>query len=264
MSKPSVKGTKPRPFIVGTSVIGQSHRSKGLPCQDHCAYLTALNFPRAKSRAVIALADGLGSADRSLEGASCAVLSALEEVRTSFLTTTRAVPDPRPLIIRAAHQARKCLDDEASRARLSLRAYACTLILVLISGPSVAIGHIGDGGVVILQHEDYILASAPHRGEYVNEVVPLTSDCWEESFRMTPWMGSTFAVAAFTDGCQGAVLTRQGPDHVPYVPFFSPLFQYIADSSSHDAVVGDITRLLSSPRMGMVSPDDKTLAVAIL
>jgi hypothetical protein len=217
-----------------------------------------------KSQAVIALADGLGSAGRASEGASCAVVSALEEARASFLTSPRVVPDPRPLLTRAARQARKNLEEEALRARLPIREYACTLILVLINGPSVAIGHIGDGGVVLLQYDDYILASAPHRGEYVNEVVPLTSDRWEESFRMTPWIASASAIAAFTDGCQGAVLTRQGPDHVPYVPFFSPLFRYIASSSNHDAVVRDISQLLSSPRMGVVSPDDKTLVVAIL
>src|SRR5205823_1951909 len=69
--------------ILGASVAGTSHRSRGLGCDDANAYRLL-----ADGTAILAVADGAGSASRAAEGAACAVRSALLRVESGLQEST--------------------------------------------------------------------------------------------------------------------------------------------------------------------------------
>src|SRR5258706_16473770 len=80
--------------LLGASVTGTSHTKSGLPCQDAHAYREVAGC------ALLVVADGAGSAQRSAEGAQCATqaaVSALAAALTGGLAARlHLFPDPFP------------------------------------------------------------------------------------------------------------------------------------------------------------------------
>ena len=249
----------PGQYIFGASVIGPLHIERGIPCQDACKYeLLSSNC------GVIAVADGLGSASKSDTGAQVAVEAALEVGEAIISKKKIAEINLSDVAKEAVAFARKELEAKATKEQCSLHDLACTIIVVIFHEDSVSLAHIGDGAVVAKTEEGLRLISAPGDSEYVNEVIPLTTNDWEQSLRITPKISGVECVAVFTDGCQRAALLRTQNGLQPYDRFFEPLFSYAQEREVLEEGEQDIRDFLASQKMSENSEDDKTLVIAVL
>lgn len=266
------------------SVRGQSHIKSGKPCQDRCCY-EVFECGNANA-AVIAVADGLGSASHSDIGADIAVHAAVAEIKryltTDFedgLTLAEITPDETVLtdaISAAADAIEKYAEDAANGVRK--KDLACTLALLYYFKGKTAAAQVGDGAIVGCFSDGRTgVVVKPVDSEYINEVTPITAPDWRS--RMNVAAGITapeglVSAAVFTDGCIGAVTVKKDGDIEAFEGFFAPLFRYFESYAETDAgaetgtgaevEVGenaDIAQLLSSEKMCSVSDDDKTLAV---
>ena len=247
------------PYVFGASVVGPLHVQMGLPCQDASDY-----WFHESGLGVIAVADGLGSAAKSDVGARTAVAAGL---RTAVAAAGSDLTDDTALVglARAALiAARQALQDRARLEPCDLRDLACTLIVAAIVGDRVAVAHVGDGAVVGQGSDGLRLLSAPGFSEYANEVVPLTSDGWQEAVRTTECVSSIKCLALFTDGCQRAALARHDDRYVPYGGFFDPVFAYARELTDLREAEQELRALLASEKLCRNCEDDKTLVVAVL
>ena len=251
--------------VFGGKVTGSSHEAKGLPCQD------AFRFEKTDfGTVIIAVADGLGSAENSDIGADIAVNSAVKRIKSLFEEHERyevpaaALMKNRDIIREAFYSARESLETYAKTNGLQLKTLACTLIVAFNDGDFLNTGHIGDGAVTADTGGKISIVSTPADSEYVNEVTPLTSGNIDENLRINENVPKTGIFAVFTDGCQRAFLKRTPEGYIPYEPFFRPLFSYLAELSDEDEGSGQIENFLASEKMADNSDDDKTLVIAVL
>jgi len=243
-------------YIFGAKIPGRIHTVKGFPCQDAFSYEFFEN-----SHVVIAVADGLGSASRSDTGAQCAVESAVNEVMSLL---GQGETDTCLLLHAGIKKARQTLVQLAAREICPLRDFACTILLILASRDMLGTAHIGDGAIVVRASGENKIVSAPENSEYVNVVVPLTSNSWEEALRMRESFGPVECIAVFTDGLQNAALKKTGDLYEPFNAFFNPLFSYSLNVEDPECARKEIQNLLSSQKIQGSSDDDITLVIAVL
>jgi hypothetical protein len=246
------------PFIFGGSVTGRSHIQFNIPCQDSYAFKIL-----PSGECIIAVADGLGSAKKSEIGAKTAVKTAIE-VGESIITEKKNEGISYDEVLREIIiSSRSALETQAIEDKCSLRDLACTIIVVLFLESDIFVAHIGDGAVVAKTREELILISEPEETEYVNEVVPLTSEKWDVSLRITSKISNIECVAVFTDGCQWASLSKTQKIWKPYEGFFNPLFEYAQELEHLEQGESEVKELLISKKLSETSEDDKTLLILV-
>lgn len=232
--------------VVTASVAGASHTLNSLPCQD------AVDWFVDDDSAHVAMADGLGSAAFSAEGAAVAVKAAIAFIRSQ----ASGASDMSHLCHDAMEEARASVLAECQRRFCEPRDMACTLIVASLREGTLVTAHIGDGGAVALTTLGVVLASPPGDSEYVNEVDHLCLDSFADFIRIAETPGvSMFAV--FTDGIQRAVLTKHDGQFHVHEGFFNPIFEWASEGGEAD----ELSRLLEGSKLTEVSDDDKTLAV---
>ena len=235
--------------MIAASVPGPLHLHRGIGCQDRIAC-------RVRDGAIaIAVADGLGSASLSDEGAAIAVK---EAVRASEQTPFDEVS---PEMIRAA---RAGLEAEAKSKGIEMSALACTLIAAVAVGDRLSVAHIGDGAVVAETLDGLVFGSPPGASEYANEVDHLAGESWEKDLRVSEDLFDVTAFAVFSDGCQRAALSRNGEVFRPHSGFFEPLFEWARGAEDLVSSSEELRRVLAGAKLSEHSEDDKTLALAII
>ncbi len=249
-----------------SSVIGTSHLRIGTECQD----FHAANLVSALSGAevvIAAVADGAGSAKRSLNGAR-------QACHTFFECAQLAV----------AHlgQALDFLDDgfasdtlEDVRARISelaaeseepLSAYACTMLGAIVSDHAAFFLQIGDGAIVYRMRDAeataWRLALSPQRGEFANETIFVTRGDAAQRISVARVAGPVAEFALMTDGIEHlAVKTATGE---PHPRFFEHVFaglraaEFPGLASAHAAW---LKTFLASPQVSARTDDDKTMVL---
>ena len=160
--------------------------------------------------------------------------------------------------------ARQRLEEKATEEGCNLRDLACTLIVVVGAGGSVAAGHVGDGGVVAQVGAALSIVSGPGESEYANEVTPLTSEKWIDSLRIASDVRGVKCLAVFTDGCQRAAFLKSSSGLEAFGGFFEPIFSYARELTDLAEGPEDIKSLLASKKLCENSEDDKTLVIAVL
>lgn len=242
--------------VVGASVAGRWHGRHGVPCQDAYAYEIL------REGVVVAVADGLGSAPRSEEGASLAVNRGIDSLKLTLNKGVPTNPDEWKSLLSSAFLAvRKALKSKAHEDEEELRSFATTLILAVVMDQWLTVGHIGDGAVVMLSADDKVkMASSPQESEYVNEVMPLTSEMALEQVRYNVYQESIKTVALLTDGLQHlSIGTVTGE---PYEGFFGPFFEAISEGGLDVKEANkSLEKFLASERVAMKVDDDKTLVL---
>lgn len=182
----------------GAVTTGRLHLQTGRPCDDVVGRLV-----RRKDGAVIALADGAGSACHGGQGAAIAVAAALAALRTNpHMPLTGAVAAARRAVERAGGP--------------QLADYATTLQIARIvrdgSGLRVDTVQIGDGAIVAGDPDTPLtVLNAPARGEAFNETHFLTSASWERNSQETSLtMSMNAGLAAMSDGTVPVLLSGDG------------------------------------------------------
>ncbi|MEA2034848.1 MAG: PP2C family serine/threonine-protein phosphatase [Euryarchaeota archaeon] len=256
---------KDLPVIFGASAIGPSHVKNNIVCQD--AWDSA---HVGETMGVIALSDGLGSASMSDTGASLAVRSCVERVKFYFKTQISDgillgdITKNDEILKDAVRYARNKIIESARELDVDRRDLACTIILILIQDNTVSVAQIGDGAVVGKVSDELCVLSLPGYSEYVNEVIPITHDSWEENLNVTQNIRDVICLAAFTDGCQRGILIKKGDSYEPFAAFFDPLFRYASGVTDTHIAGKEISGLLSSQKLSEGLEDDKTLVIALL
>jgi len=239
------------PRVFGASVVGDAHTRVGFDCQDAFRAMTR------GDRLAVAVADGLGTARRSDEGAAIATEAAVARA----LDVDAA--DPCRSALEAAVAARDALESLACVEDEDLAVFACTLIVAVVA-ERVGIAHIGDGVVVGVAGDEPHVLSPPARSEYVNEVDPLTSADWVDRVAVTQAVDGVDAIGLLTDGCQHAAVRRDNGHYRAHAGFFAPLVRYARSGVGTEEGSLAIARLLSGPKICEHSDDDKTLVLAVL
>jgi serine/threonine protein phosphatase PrpC len=244
--------------VAAASVRGTSHEHSSRPCQDAHFWRVLPN-----DGLVVAVADGAGSALQGQIGAAIAASTAATTLcaRLSKSPWPREYAGWKACFTMAATGAQDAVDAEATARQVAQRQLATTLILAAATADQVAVMQIGDGAVVVEDNDGKVISlTMPVNGEYANETTFLIAPDALSSAQIRVWPGKLSSLAAFTDGLQRLALTM--PSGAPYVPFFTPLFRFVAAEPNAKKAHEQITAFLRSERVTDRTDDDLTLVVA--
>ena len=244
--------------VVAASVRGTSHERVKQLCQDahHWEMLP-------EGILVAAVADGAGSATLGKVGAIVAAQTAVETIRLKTATPGSLLDDAgwQVLLSKALEAARTAVEAEAVACKMTARDLATTLIIVVATPELIAAAQVGDGVAVAGDSQGNLIAlTAPQRGEYANETTFLVSPNALDTAQVTLWHGVPENIAVLSDGLQ--MLALEMTDGKPHVPFFSPLFHYMADVTDENEAKEQLVALLRSERITERTDDDLTLLLA--
>lgn len=245
------------PLAAGVTSTGTSHTKSGLVCQDACHF----EFSKTGEVFVAAVADGLGSAQNSSEGANLAVRAAVKTaLDTSEELDFEHTSKVQSVLIDAFAAARKAIRAVTHPTKRKFQTFGTTLIVCIASSRGIAIGHIGDGGVVALANDEVKTISKPSRGEYANSVQPLTGRNALSKIRFVILDVSAQGVVIFTDGLQNLLLKHATLD--PFPGFFNKFLPLARAIKTPNELHQGIRELLESSEINSRTDDDKTLLVA--
>jgi hypothetical protein len=242
--------------VVGASVQGTSHLKRDVPCQDAHAYRCL-----AGGVALLAVADGAGSAERSHQGAQWAVDRAIAGLEAAL---EQALPQDETawesLLVDVFRQARDAILQHATAGELPPRIFATTLTCAVLADGWLVTGQVGDG-VVVAQTEDGELFPAvqPQRGEYANETYFLTLEDALQRVVVQTFARPIAALALMSDGLTR--LAMNVVEYTPHRPFFEPLLTFAARMDQEPEARAQLEALLASERVCARTDDDKTLVL---
>ncbi len=244
--------------VIGASVQGTSHQKNDLPCQDAHSYRVL-----SGGVALVAVADGAGSADRSDEGAQCAVAGTIASIEAALAEgLPRDEAGWQVLLTEVFRQTCQAVAELAEAENISSRAFATTLTCAVVSDEWLAVGQIGDG-VAVAKGEDggLFAATQPQHGEYANETFFLTMDEPLQQIEIQVYPQPIQALAVMTDGLIRLAMnvTRNEPHH----PFFQPLLAFAAQIEDEAEAQEQLMNFLASDRVCARTDDDKTLVLAV-
>ena len=175
----------------GASKRGRSHEITGKPCQDSSHFGL---HPLFSNVAILIVADGVGSAERSEEGSRLAV----DTVR-AFLESSK--PPFTPEMIREAYQkAWEAIDKHTEEGTGWPCDYDTTLSTAVFDAESgkIVYGHSGDGAILAIGLDGIVRSlTVPQKGAEANSVKPLRDlFAWEFGEEEGPFV----SVMAMTDG----------------------------------------------------------------
>lgn len=206
----------------GLSLQGLAHATEGRPCQD--AHLCRL---AAGGRAVVGIADGVGSAAKSELGSQEAVERAVGFI-ADHLPPDADARVCCSLMLAAMVVANDGVHELARAAGDEPELYHTTLTLALFDDQCCYVGHSGDGGALgITAAGDVVELTVEQRGEDGVSVIPLAAG--PGSWQVARYSGPLQAVVLATDGLLAQLkpylLRDAGRSSVVY----EPLALYLAD-----------------------------------
>lgn len=184
--------------------VGRSHKALQKPCEDAVG-------KQANSRlAVIALADGAGSAKHASKGADIAVAATINFLRRHFHRLVQGGYAIRH--VEMLTYVRKAIAKAAVNHGVSIREFASTLLFAASDGIHLLIGQVGDGrvGVRSVHTGQWISAIEPSRGEYANETCFITTQGSGMRLSIVVLPSADFdACALMSDGAEASLFDRR-------------------------------------------------------
>ena len=241
--------------VVGASTRGTAHIRSDTPCQDVHGYRILKNC------VVAAVADGLGSATNSDQGAKIALDEALYTLCGALKLNIPSEPCKCTLLIQDAFtKARRCLQQTAETRGLPVSNYATTLTIAIVLKSWLITGHVGDGTVVALFKDGTLdTVAVPQHGEYINVVTPITALNALSCLCFSVRQAGVKAVALLTDGMQN--LSMDMKTGKPFGPFFLPVFQVFDHKIDTNTMSKLLSDFLDSKQVCDRTDDDKTLVI---
>jgi serine/threonine protein phosphatase PrpC len=243
--------------LASASVRGTAHARTGAACEDY--HVARLIDTPTGALAVLALADGAGSAAAAQYGARVAVESAVASVAAGARRLGAEGLDAGTLV--------EALADARAGVFVAVDAfggapadYASTLLLVVALAERTLCAHVGDGGIVVDDGELRAL-SFPQQGEYANATRLLIDDDALDAARLIEW-GTAHRIALFSDGLQALALDYA--THSAFAPFFDPLFAHVETNGAAAAdLCEQLEGWLGSAAVNERTDDDKTLILSV-
>ncbi|HXY98649.1 MAG TPA: PP2C family serine/threonine-protein phosphatase [Stellaceae bacterium] len=243
------------------SVTGTSHKKDSLPCQDACGCRVVCG-PDGKSVLLAIASDGAGSAIRSEEGARLTVNLFLDYAEEQCRTLGMAAFD-RAFVDQWILSVKEEIGRYATDLLCTSREFACTALGAMVGEDEAVFFQIGDGAIVIAEHgeaDEYKPIFMPQHGKFANTTNFIIQDDTPEILAFASMATRYDEVAIFTDGIERLVLNIA--EHTAHVPFFRPLFEWLARTSEDSTQSATVTRYLSSGAICDRTDDDKTLILA--
>ena len=244
--------------VAAASVCGTNHIKSHQVCQDaHYWHILPNNV------LLIAVADGAGCANLGKVGAVIATQTAIEYISQRKDIATIITDDNllRELLHKAMINAKTALENEAEAGKYELSDLATTLIIVVATPKVAAVAQIGDGLAVTRDSNGKLQAlTIPHRGEYVNETIFLTSSEAVTTTQLQILRHNIVNIGVLTDGLQMLALNMLVQE--PHQPFFLPLFDFVAKVEDYRLAKEQLTSFLSSGKIIERTDDDLTLVLA--
>lgn len=240
--------------VAAVSVCGTAHERVGMGCQDVCGWR---KLPG--ELIVAAVADGAGSASQGEVGARVAVDAVLDYLvgecgEDDAVVTVGEVEGWMQAVVPIAQES---VWREAGERGVAERELATTLIVLAVAPGFVVAAQIGDGATVVQDESgEMTTLTSPNEEGYINETTFITEPDAIAHLHCHVLEREIVAAAAFTDGLQRLALKM--PEAAPHIPFFSPLFRFMASQETTDAEA-ELTALLRSPRITERTDDDLTL-----
>jgi hypothetical protein len=247
--------------IAGASVVGFSHETAGVPCQD--AHATSV-LPGGWF--VGAVCDGAGTAARSAEGARLVADGVVAHISSRLnafqsrnqLTETLA----KEWVQGAVEEVRAQLSSLAEGQSIRIAEFHATLVGA-IAGPSGGIFfHVGDGAALATTSSDFSesVVSHPENGEYANETYFVTQEEWQQHLRTVTFGPKFNLITLMSDGVTPFALAPEASG--ASVPFFDPLSRYLTVHERQESE-RELAALLRRDAIRRVTGDDKTLLWAL-
>ena len=252
--------------VATATAAGASHSRDNTPNQDAVDY--RLVKAGSSQVAVIAVADGAGSASRSDEGSQIAVKVAVESIVKGVKKKPPAAFTKHlatSLVRDAIKQAKNAVVRYGKEHGVSPRDLACTLIVAVASERLLTAAQLGDGAVVAFNIADGAAKTlcAANTGEYANETTFITSRTRPHQVAdVGHASGSDYdALALITDGLQNLALTM--PEREAFMGFWNPMLNDLAQTGEPEAVPGRLRAFISGERVQSRTTDDVTIAIAV-
>lgn len=238
--------------LLGASVAGASHRRRGTPCQDaHAIRVSGAGL-------VIAVADGLGSCERSAVGSASAVATFVELARLGVdMGSPSTLAGWRQLMLEAHQVAVERISLAADAEGRPVNDFATTLLGVVITPTLVISLQIGDGAIIIDDDDGCRSLPATPSGEFANQTATVLSpSAAADAVICVQHSMSVRRVAVLTDGLER--LATDTRTRMPSTRFFDPFWNG-AQSGLSGVELGS---WMGSERVASSADDDLTLVVA--
>lgn len=240
--------------LAAAAATGVSHLRTGAPCQDRHAVLVD------GDRLVVAVSDGAGSASRAEAGAQLAVETALAHLATCL---PHAEPVWEDAVRQAARNARQAVLDLADREGLAPREFACTLLLIALSGSKGAALQIGDGLIAYRDADAWGWFFWPQKGQYANTTNFLIEEDAEAKFECVPVRERVAEVAVMSDGLETIALHFASLSiHEPFLEAVLAPLRSSSETGLSFRVSQALEGFLTSDRIASRTDDDLTLVLA--
>lgn len=187
----------------------------GLPCQD------VVSSTVTPSGAICVLADGAGSARLAREGAHCVVVATQEWLKQlrSKMYSESCIDSLKGEWVSVISDA---LDRETVKFEASRNELASTLLWVSIQRNKALIGHLGDGVIVGLSHDNGVVFWSTETTEYANQTHFTTSSHLEQNVRIHQLdLTGLQTLALLSDGSVHSLLKKNTKEVANAIPQMS-------------------------------------------
>lgn len=245
---------------IGQSVVGTSHMSSGLGCDDALHYnITETIQPN--DTLIVCVCDGAGSAEYGALAAET-VATRMATLLTEQITGGSQLTEN--LIHSTAVTIRQELAAMAHENETDITEYACTLLGAILHPEISAFFQIGDGAIIRHDiNDNYVPVWWPDNGEYLNTTNFLIDDPELTNLKISVTETQQTQIAIFTDGLQMLALNNE--QRTGHTPFFAGLFPSVlaADTPEKEAILNQkLADYLQSDMINARTDDDKTLFLA--
>lgn len=250
--------------IISSSVAGTKHIDQGKSCQDSAAY----KLLRDGETLVAVVADGMGSAKYSAQGAELAVKTAITHLERTLLGfDSKDACKWKEFFSSMVEVVRKMLEQKALSCNYKVDDFACTLLAIVTTPNWLAATQIGDGLIVVrkLNEKSYRLLFPPEKGQYANETTSITSSQALDSMNVDFYPSAYQFICLATDGIERICLDRSQKNWKPFQRFFSPLEQHLLSNNNlrQEELELELSRFLRSDKINNETSDDKTLLICL-
>lgn len=167
--------------VVGTSIIGNSHISMGLPCQDNNKYVYLKN-----GWGIAITSDGAGSAQHSDVGSRIVVergihyfQSVIEQKQWAERNVLPTEAEWTSIAYTTLKAIRTDMEKFAATKHLELSSLSATIIVAIHTPLGFLTTHVGDGRAGYKDDTgEWKALITPHKGEEANQTIFITSDFW--------------------------------------------------------------------------------------
>jgi len=248
---------------IGASVLGQSHLSTGVECQDFCQWEEIMSG-NGKSTFVSVVSDGAGSAKFSSIGAKVTCGIAADLIATFIENGGDVGSLRRPFFEGVVERIQGFVHSLSQCLKADVSEFACTMMIAVIDDSHRAFAQLGDGAIVVrdADAEDYSWIFWPMSGEYENITYFVTQPDAKERLAFETGFRPVNEVALFSDGLQRLALHFE--TQTAFAPFFANTLGSLKGSTEEglSQLEQSLRIFLDSDRINARTDDDKTLVLA--